>query len=155
MAMRLNQCGTMLLRSVVLAVAALFIGSGAQADRPGSGKAAGTMFADREQIRPPLEGLPVPAGYTRDQIVRGDRIFHGEAAGGKCMNCHGVDAKGMPVGTTDLTTGMYTWADGSVAGIKRGIMHNMSIAPGMDGELRPDDVDAVAVYVWALGRRKR
>jgi hypothetical protein len=48
---------------------------------------------------------------------------------------------------------MYIWADGSVNGIKRVLMHNMSVAPGMDGELMPADVDAVAAYVWALGRQ--
>jgi hypothetical protein len=28
----------------------------------------------------------------------------------------------------------------------------MSIVPGMDGDLRPEDTDAVAAYVWAIGR---
>ena len=32
-------------------------------------------------------------------------------------------------------------------------MHNMAVAPRMDGNLNPADVDAVAAYVWALGRR--
>lgn len=94
----------------------------------------------------------MPLGFTREQIVLGDRIFHGEAAGGRCAICHGLDAKGTPNGS-DLTTGMYIWADGSVGGIKRTIMHNMSIAPGMDGNFQSADVDAVAAYVWALGRQ--
>ncbi len=84
--------------------------------------------------------------------MRGDRIFHGEAAGGRCYDCHGPDAKGTPNGN-DLTTGMYAWGDGSVNAIKRTITHNMAIAPGMDGDLKPADVDAVAAYVWALGRQ--
>ena len=29
----------------------------------------------------------------------GDRIFHGEAAGGTCTGCHGADAKGSPQAT--------------------------------------------------------
>ena len=48
---------------------------------------------------------------------------------------------------------MFAWGDGSVNAIKRTIMHNMAVAPGMDGNLKPADVDAVAAYVWALGRR--
>ena len=32
-------------------------------------------------------------------------------------------------------------------------MHNMAVAPGMDGDLKPADVDAVAAYTWALGRK--
>jgi hypothetical protein len=66
----------------------------------------------------------------------------------------GWDAKGTPVGN-DLTTGMYIWGDGSVTAIKRTIMHNTAIAPRMDGNLTPADIDAVAAYVWALGRRDR
>jgi len=38
-----------------------------------------------------------------------------------------------------------------VEGIKRILGHNLAIAPGMDGDLTP--ADAVAAYVWALGRR--
>ena len=40
--------------------------------------------------------LPVPAGATKDEVALGDRIFHGEAAGGTCTGCHGSDAKGSP-----------------------------------------------------------
>ena len=72
---------------------------------------------------------------------------------GKCMTCHGADAKGTVVGTTDLTTGMYAWADGSVSGIKQGIADRMHTAPGMDGDLQPNDVVAVAVYVWSLAHQ--
>jgi hypothetical protein len=40
-----------------------------------------------------------------------------------------------------------------VATIRRTVLHNMTMAPGMDGDLKPADVDAVAAYIWALGRR--
>lgn len=98
--------------------------------------------------------MPVPPGYTRDQLVLGDRVFHGEAARGQCSNCHGIDAKGTTNGN-DLTAGHFIWADGSVASIKATVLHNMSVAPGMDGELKPEHVEAVAVYVWALARPNR
>ena len=103
--------------------------------------------------RPAVASLPVPLGATRDQIALGDRIFHGEAAGGKCFNCHGADAKGTGNGN-DLTVGMWIWGDGSIKMLKATIRHNMSIAPGMDGDLTAADVDAVAAYVWALGHQK-
>ena len=38
-------------------------------------------------------------------------------------------------------------------GIKRILGDNLAIPPGMDGDLTPADADAVAAYVWALGRR--
>lgn len=103
--------------------------------------------------RLPPEALRVPYGATKDQVLLGDRVFHGEAAGGRCHICHGWDAKGTPNGN-DLTVGMFIWGDGSLKAIKANIAHNMSIAPGMDGALTPADVDAVAAYVWALGHQK-
>jgi cytochrome c553 len=110
------------------------------------------LAIDRHETRVPPETLPVPRGFTREQIALGDRVFHGEAAGGQCSQCHGVDARGSATGS-DLTTGMWLWADGTVAGIKRILLHNMAVAPGMDGALEPADVDAVAAYVWALARK--
>jgi cytochrome c553 len=50
--------------------------------------------------------LPIPHGATEAEVQLGDRIFHGQAAGGKCSLCHGNDAKGTPTGS-DLTTGMF------------------------------------------------
>ena len=105
----------------------------------------------RDQIRPPADSLPVPAGFSRDQILHGDRVFHGEAANGQCSVCHGVDGKGTTNGN-DLTAGMFIWSDGSVKELKRSILHNMAVAPGRDGDLNPADVDAVAAYVWAISR---
>lgn len=106
----------------------------------------------RQQIRPPADSLPVPLGSSREQIAHGDRVFHGEAANGQCSTCHGIDGKGTPNGN-DLTAGMFVWSDGSVKELKRSILHNMAVAPGMDGDLKPADVDAVAAYVWAISRQ--
>ncbi len=106
----------------------------------------------REQVRPPAAILPVPSGYTREHVVHGDRVFHGEAANGQCSVCHGIDGKGTPNGN-DLTAGMFVWSDGSVKELKRTILHNMAVVPGMDGDLKPDDVDAVAAYVWAISHQ--
>ncbi len=145
-------------RLIALAAAALAVSSAlptaskAETDQPLAKPLSPPLSAFREQIRPSAKTLPVPLGFTREQIVLGDRVFHGEAAGGRCYNCHGLDAKGTPNGN-DLTTGMYAWGDGSVNAIKRTITHNMSIAPGMDGALSAADVDAVAAYIWALGRQ--
>jgi mono/diheme cytochrome c family protein len=110
-----------------------------------------SMF--RKQIRPTAETLPVPAGFTRDQILHGDRVFHGEAANGQCSVCHGIDGKGTTNGN-DLTAGMFIWSDGSVKELKRSVLHNMEIAPGRDGDLEPADVDAVAAYIWAISRQE-
>lgn len=106
----------------------------------------------REQLRPAAETLPVPNGFSREQILLGDRVFHGEAANGQCSVCHGIDGKGTPNGN-DLTAGMFVWSDGSVREVKRTILHNMAVAPGRDGDLEPADVDAVSAYVWAISHQ--
>ena len=110
--------------------------------------------ADTISGRPPADSLPVPLGATREQVVLGDRIFHGEAAGGQCFVCHGADAKGTGNGN-DLTTGLFIWGDGSLKSIRTTILHNMEIAPRMDGALTRADADAVAVYVWAISHQRR
>ncbi len=147
----------MISRLLILAAAAFGAAlASPTAPKAQSGSASETftepLAVEREQVRPDAASLPVPKGFTREQILLGDRIFHGEAAGGQCSHCHGLDAKGTPVGN-DLTTGMYIWGDGSVNTIKRTVLHNMAVVPGMDGDLKPADVDAVAAYIWALGRR--
>ncbi|MGO9546867.1 MAG: c-type cytochrome [Rhodomicrobium sp.] len=111
------------------------------------------MASKAEPARPPADALPVPPGYTKEQVLLGDRIFHGEAASGQCSYCHGWDAKGTPTGN-DLTSGLFLWGDGSVKAIRRTITHNNAIAPGVDGELTPADIDAVAAYVWSISHRK-
>ena len=113
-------------------------------------------LADRSQSRHGPTDRRVAAGApgaTRDQVLLGDRIFHGEAAGGQCSTCHGRDARGTATGN-DLTTGLWLWGDGSLKMIKATIHHNMAVAPGMDGQLSPADVDAVAAYVWAISHRR-
>ena len=61
--------------------------------------------------------------------------------------------KGTPNGN-DLTVGMFIWSDGSVGQLKKTILHNMAVAPRMDGELKAADVDAVAAYVWAISHQR-
>lgn len=101
-----------------------------------------------EGVRPEVSTLPVSVDATREQVILGDRIFHGEAANGKCYACHGSDAKGTGNGN-DLTVGSLIWGD-SLKMIKATLRHNISIAPGRDGDLTESDVDAVAAYVWSL-----
>ena len=111
------------------------------------------IAAEAGASAPVAGALPAPPGATQDEVRLGERIFHGEAAHGKCSECHGADAKGTANGN-DLTLGMWIWGDGSLSAIKTTIAHNMKMAPGMDGQLTPADVDAVAAYVWAIGHQR-
>ena len=148
----------MAVRFIALAGAACVIfsaapsGSRAQSDQQELKLVTPPLSIFREQIRPSADALPVPTGFSREQILHGDRVFHGEAANGQCSVCHGKDGKGTPNGN-DLTAGMFVWSDGSVKELKRTILHNMAVAPGMDGDLKPADVDAVSAYVWAISHQ--
>jgi glucose/arabinose dehydrogenase/mono/diheme cytochrome c family protein len=104
--------------------------------------------------------LVPPAGSTREKVVLGAKIFHGEVSNGTCAGCHGSDAKGSPIGA-DLTSGTYLWSDGGVAGISKTITEgvatpkqHLGAMPPMGGSpLSTSDLQAVSAYVWALGHK--
>src|SRR5437870_963203 len=101
--------------------------------------------------------LPVPEGATREMVALGDRIYHGQVGGAPCAGCHGANATGSPLGP-NLTTKKWLWSDGSYAGIlktiREGVAHPKeyrSPMPPMGGaQLTPDQLSALAAYVWAL-----
>ena len=102
--------------------------------------------------------LPIPPGGSPDQVALGDRIYHGQAAGGTCAGCHSADGKGTAVGA-NLVDGKWLWSDGSVAGITHTVEsgvpkakeHIGAMPPNGGAQLSPAEVAAVADYVWAIG----
>jgi len=102
--------------------------------------------------------LPVPKGATREMVALGQRIFSGQVAGAACTGCHGDAGEGTPLGPA-LTGKKWLWSDGSYSGIAKTIKDGVlqpkqyrSPMPPMGGaQLTPDQVSAVAAYVWALG----
>jgi glucose/arabinose dehydrogenase len=144
-----------------------------QGDRKETGLAPGARISASQQAASgnalPPEGmhpdagappLPIPPGGSPDQVALGDRIFHGQVAGGTCAGCHGTDGKGSDVGA-NLTSGHWIWSDGSPQGIaqtiQRGVPqpkdHTGAMPPMGGAQLSQADVAAVADYVWALGHR--
>jgi glucose/arabinose dehydrogenase len=107
-----------------------------------------------------IASLPVPPGATKDQVALGDRIFHGEAAGGTCSGCHGSDARGGPQAPS-LVSGHSVVSDGSLTGITETINNGVPRPRGYEVPMPPKggapltdaDVAAVAAYVWAIGHR--
>jgi glucose/arabinose dehydrogenase/mono/diheme cytochrome c family protein len=125
------------------------------------GTAGGASALPPEGIHPhagEAESLPVPPGATRQMVELGDRIFHGEVASGTCAGCHGAEGKGTPLGP-NLSSGKWLWSDGSLSGIERTVRHGVpnpkqyrSPMPAMGGaQLDPQQIAAVAAYVWGLG----
>jgi mono/diheme cytochrome c family protein len=111
--------------------------------------------------RPSSASLPVPPGATKEQVGLGDRIFHGEAAGGTCTGCHGSDARGGPQATS-LVKGYWLIGDGSLKSLEETIVdgvpnprnYEVPMPPKGGAPLSDSDVAAVAAYVWAISHRK-
>jgi glucose/arabinose dehydrogenase/mono/diheme cytochrome c family protein len=105
----------------------------------------------------PDAGLSAPPGATQEMVALGDRVYHGQVGGAPCAGCHGASAKGTPLGP-DLTANKWLWSDGSYSGITKTITDGVpqpkqyrSPMPAMGGaQLTPDQLSAVAAYVWAL-----
>jgi mono/diheme cytochrome c family protein len=93
-------------------------------------------------------------------VALGDRIFHGQVAGGTCTACHGSNASGTPLGP-DLTKKKWLWSNGSWAGITKtitnGVMnpkqYRSPMPPNGGSQLTPEQSKAVGAYVWALSHR--
>jgi glucose/arabinose dehydrogenase/mono/diheme cytochrome c family protein len=104
--------------------------------------------------------LPVPQGATREKMLLGQRIYRGQVGGAACTGCHGDSGEGTPLGPA-LTGKNWLWSDGSYAGIAKTITDGVSQPkqyrspmPPMGGaQLTPDQVSALAAYVWALSHR--
>jgi glucose/arabinose dehydrogenase/mono/diheme cytochrome c family protein len=104
-----------------------------------------------------IASLPIAPGATHEMVVLGDRIYHGQVGGATCTGCHGANAAGTPLGP-DLTDTKWLWSDGSFAGIAKTITSGVpqpkeyrSPMPPMGGaQLTPDQVSAVAAYIWGL-----
>ncbi len=104
--------------------------------------------------------LPVPEGASREMVVLGERIYRGQVGGAACTGCHGEAGEGSPLGPP-LTVKKWLWSDGSYAGIKKTITEGVpepkqyrEAMPAMGGaQLTPQQVSAVAAYVWGLSHR--
>lgn len=151
-------------------------GSGTAADAeafvpcPSASEPAGPISAD--QAKPPegthpdagaadaTAALPVPVGATREMVALGERIYHGQVGGATCTGCHGADAKGTPL-APNLTDTHWLWSDGSypaivktiTAGVPQPKQYRSPMPPLGGAQLTPDQVSAVAAYIWALSHR--
>jgi glucose/arabinose dehydrogenase/cytochrome c553 len=107
-----------------------------------------------------VASLPKPPGATREQMRLGSRIFWGQASAGTCSGCHGSDGKGSTVGP-NLTSGEWSWGDGSWQGIAATIDKGVVSPKHADGAMPPRggaplsdaDVKAVAAFVWGISHQ--
>ena len=95
-------------------------------------------------------------------IARGDSIYHGRIAAGNCYVCHGPAGEGTLRGPP-LADHEWLDCDGSYQSIVRvvanGVPHPRRYPNGMPPTggipLTPDQVRAVAAYVYALSHPAR
>jgi glucose/arabinose dehydrogenase len=141
-------------------------GSGKTTQCPDAAAGAGPISAVSEK---PPEGtnpdagakLPIPPGTSADMVALGNRIFHGEVGGAACTGCHGADGAGTPLGP-NLADTEWLWSDGSVDGIAstitQGVMqpkqYRAPMPPLGGAQLSPEQVRALAAYVWGLSHRQ-
>jgi mono/diheme cytochrome c family protein len=93
-------------------------------------------------------------------VALGDSIFHGRVAGGTCTACHGQAGQGTSVGP-NLTDQEWLNTDGSYEGIVQTVTKGVAQPkkfpapmPPMGGaSLSPEQVRAVAAYVYSLSRK--
>jgi mono/diheme cytochrome c family protein len=106
--------------------------------------------------------LPVPKGATREMVALGDSIFHGQVGGAACTGCHGDNGEGTPLAPALAGKGKkWLWSDGSYSGIAKTIREGVpqpkeyrSPMPPMGGaQLTPDQVSALAAYVWSFSHK--
>ncbi len=132
----------------------------AAAPQPSATQVAASGTAVPPEGTHPNAGMPplqTPPGASPDQVALGEQIFHQQT----CTGCHSPDGKGSAVGS-NLTTGQYSWSDGSPQAIAQTIMsgvpkpkdHIGAMPPRGGAQLSQADVTAVADYVWALGHSK-
>jgi glucose/arabinose dehydrogenase/mono/diheme cytochrome c family protein len=103
--------------------------------------------------------LPAPPGATPEMVALGGRVYRGEVGGAACTGCHGGSGQGTFLGPP--LTGknhQWIWSGGSFAGIEKTIKDGVSkpkkyrspMPPLGGARLDPDQLSAVAAYVWAL-----
>lgn len=105
--------------------------------------------------------LPVPPGATAAMVALGVRVYQGKLGGAACVGCHGDSGQGTPLGPA-LTGKEWLWSDGSFAGIKKSITEGVMqpkkyrspMPPKGGAQLTPDQLSAVAAYVWSLSHQR-
>jgi glucose/arabinose dehydrogenase/mono/diheme cytochrome c family protein len=127
---------------------------------PRKPKSPGATKATGAGAPPDAASLPVPNSASREMVLLGDRIYHGEVGGATCAGCHGLNGSGTPLGP-NLIDSQWLWSDGSYRGIamtiRSGVMqpkqYRAPMPPMGGAQLTPEQVSAVAAYVWGLSHR--
>jgi mono/diheme cytochrome c family protein len=100
-------------------------------------------------------------GPTPAQLTQGDSLFNGHRMGA-CWSCHGENGKGTNIAPKLAGNPKWINIDGSLDAIRGVITHGIpkpkkhpGAMPPMGGaQLTPDQIDALAAYVYSLSSHK-
>lgn len=127
-------------------------------DRPPSGGALLAALLVLAALPEAVAAQELPPGVTAETVERGRQLYLGD---GFCHTCHGRDGRGLPDLGAGLTGGDWSYSDGSLEGlaevIREGVLAETSstgipMPPRGGARLSPEEVRALAAYVWSLSR---
>jgi cytochrome c oxidase cbb3-type subunit 3 len=111
-----------------------------------------TRFLTSDEIADVAEYVLQISGQEADaaKAARGNVLFH-EGTKGNCFDCHEEQGTGnAPLGSTNLTRKeLYLYGSDRAAILESITKGRHGIMPGFDGKLKPEEIKAVAVYVFA------
>ena len=111
-----------------------------------------------EDIAGAVSKQELPDGVTKEMIEQGKAVYGGA---GICSSCHGPAGAGIPSLGANLTDAEWLHSDGSYDGVVKTVMDGVTAQASSSGVPMPakggtnisdDDVNAVAAYVWTLGK---
>ncbi|WP_242123616.1 c-type cytochrome [Sphingobium sp. Sx8-8] len=120
------------------------------------------VLAGKAREAPAQKGASgaLPPGVSAAMVERGRLIYSGAQGGATCSGCHGPSGQGSEIAPR-LSDQQWLWGNGSLAeirdlivkGVPKPRRHPAPMPPYGGAQLKPDEVDAVAAYVWSLSHK--
>jgi cytochrome c oxidase cbb3-type subunit 3 len=111
-----------------------------------------TRFLTSDEIGDVAEYVLKIGGQDADaaKAARGDVLFH-DGTKGNCFDCHEEDGTGnAPLGSTNLTRkDLYLYGSDRASILESITKGRHGIMPGFEGQLRPEEIKSVSVYIFA------
>jgi cytochrome c oxidase cbb3-type subunit 3 len=111
----------------------------------------GRRFLTNGEIDDVVEYVLKISGQQADEAkaARGDELFH-DGTRGNCNDCHENDGVGnLALGSTNLTRPeLYLYGSDRAAILESIVRGRRGTMPGFEGQLRPEEIKAVAVYLY-------
>jgi cytochrome c oxidase cbb3-type subunit 3 len=111
---------------------------------------AGRFLTD-EEISDVVEYVLKISGQEADpaKAARGEELFH-DGTKGNCNDCHENDGVGnLAIGSTNLTArNLYLYGSDRAAITDSIVKGRAGMMPAFDGQLKPEEIKAVAVYIY-------